>query len=227
MADHVDPPPQRSEQPATSRTNGNDTFDVLGTEIAALLRSTHEFSARTRSEADAEARARLADADQRAQTRLAEAEQQAQALLATASEHLAEADRLIDARLAAADDRAADTDRRHAAATTLLRDATSRVVHLEEQAERWVAESQAAVAELAAMRQALPRHDETDAPIDLRDGQPTTSTRSTDQAEGQPAEPTTKRKGKHKRRRQADRADVALVATSVAARPTNLGSPDR
>lgn len=215
MADHVDPPEPRSEQLATSRTNGNDTFDVLGTEIAALLRSTHEFSARTRSEADAEAR-----------DRLAEAEQQAQALLATASERLAEADRLIDARMAAADERAADTDRRHASATALLRNATSRVVQLEQQTERWAAESQAAAAELAALRRALPHRDMINAPIDLRDGQPTAPTRSTDQAESRPEEPTTKRKGKHKRRRQGDRVDVALPATSVAAPPTHLGPPD-
>jgi len=221
MADDVDPPQQRSEQPATSRTNGNDTFDVLGTEIAALLRSTHEFSARTRNEADVEARTRLADADQQAQSRLAEAEQQAQALLATASERLAEADRLIDARMAAADERTTETERRHAAATALLAEAAARVEQLEQQAGRWATESQAAVAELAALRQALPPRDEAGAPIDLRDGHTNGLAQTTDQPESQTIEPATKRKSKHKRRRQGDRADLPLVTTSATTSPTN------
>jgi hypothetical protein len=195
MTDDVDQPGPRSDRPAAATSNrpgeGNDTFDVLGTQIAALLRSTHEFSVRTRSEAETQARARLA-----------EAEQQAQASLATAAERLAEA------------------DRRYTAATTLLAEATERAERLEQQARRWAAESQAAVDELAALRQP-PRPGEADTLIDLRDGESTTSVPAADRDTDQVAPATIKRmrkgKGKHKRRRQTDRADLPLVAASVPA----------
>src|SRR3954468_22782390 len=101
MSDEGTAPGERSDRTPKGNGNGNamssDTFDVLGTEIAALLRSTHEISARTRRDADEEAKTRLADATVQANARLAEADQQAQAHLAAARDRLSQAEREADA----------------------------------------------------------------------------------------------------------------------------------
>ncbi|MGZ4707966.1 MAG: hypothetical protein ACXWBN_04400 [Acidimicrobiales bacterium] len=78
-----------AEASAEASTRPTDEFDVLGAEVAEVLRHTSEVADRVRSEAEEQARATLAEAEQQAHATVAEAERQA-------SDQRAEAEREID-----------------------------------------------------------------------------------------------------------------------------------
>jgi len=193
-----------------------DTFDLLGSEIAALLRSTHEISDRTRLEAEAEAAARLAQADLDAAQRLAEAEARLADVHRQAEQRLAETDRQVEERLAA-------IVGREESAVAVFELATELVKRLEQRLTRIAAEGRAATADLAPLKAALKRgdadgvsttkpvaeptaHDPGEVLIDLREddapaARPTTSVQIEVDVEVD-TDPLPKRKGKHKRRRK-------------------------
>jgi hypothetical protein len=194
----------------TGRSTVPDAFDLLGNEIASLLRSTNEITERTRREAAEDAKARLAAADEQARALVAAADEQARA-------RLAEADHEVQARRGELDDRLAATVRREEAAAAVFDLAAELVDRLERRVQRLAAESQGATDEIGPLRAALrrgtgdestpestpeatpepavaPGAGNTPEVIDLRD-------------ESAPAdEQLPKRKGKNKRRRHRERA---------------------
>jgi hypothetical protein len=199
----------------SARSGEADTFDLLGSEIAALLRSTHEISDRTRLEAEADAAARLADADLQAAQRLAEAEARLADVHRQAEQRLAETDRQVEERLAA-------IIGREEAALAVFELATELVKRLEQRLTRVAAECRAANSDLAPLKAALKRGQASAAAT------PTPATpESTPDAAAEPApddgttidlrdptEPLPKRKGKHKRRRKQSDPGLPALAGS-------------
>jgi len=160
----------------------SDTFDLLGTEIASLLRNTNELTQRTRRDAARDAEARLAAADEQARARLAEV------------------DREVQARMGELEQIVTSIARREDAAAAVFDLAAELVERLEQRASRIAAESQGATDEIAPLRAALQRGsgDDGGEVIDLRDDAGSVDEPDTDRPR--------KGKAKHKRRRQRERA---------------------
>jgi len=184
---------------------GRDPFDLLGNEIAALLRSTHEISDATRRDAEAEAEARLAEAERRASELVAEAEARRADIDRDADRRLAEIDREVASRAAA-------VTGREEAALAVFELATALVQRLDQRISRVAAESRAATADLTPLKAALERgrllSTSTEPAAAAPADEPTTAADAEVVIDLRDAEPTeelvTRRKGKHKRRRKAD-----------------------
>ncbi len=123
--------------PRDASTSPTDEFDVLGAEVADVLRHTREVADRVRADAEEQARTITVEAEQHAEATIAEAEQQAR-------DHRAEAER-------ESEEQRAEVARQLDEAASVLEAAAARDLKLRSESEKHLAEAVAARDEGRAM----------------------------------------------------------------------------